>query len=175
MAEKKSNIVLIGMPGSGKSTMGVLLAKQINYNFLDADLLIQSQCDHTLQKILEAMGPDGFIQVENQVLCDIDCERTVIATGGSAIYSEEGMQHLADNGIIVYLKTSLDELESRVGGLHERGVVMKEGIGMNLASIYEERLPIYEHYAQITVETDGHNLREASEHLIDILTQQGAI
>ena len=94
---EKSNIVLIGMPGAGKSTLGIVLAKILNKNYLDADIAIQSQCDKTLQKIIDAMGPEGFIQVENAVLCDLAVENSVIATGGSAVYSDEAMKHLADD------------------------------------------------------------------------------
>ncbi len=94
----KDNIILIGMPGAGKSTLGIVLAKILNYNFVDADLVIQNQCDKTLQKLLDACGPDGFIEMENQVLSDMEFEHTVVATGGSAVYSEDAMRHLSGIG-----------------------------------------------------------------------------
>ena len=94
---EKNNIVLIGMPGAGKSTLGIVLAKIVGYDFIDADLVIQNQCDKTLQKLLDACGPEGFIAVENQVLSDLKAERSVIATGGSAVYSDEAMKHLSEN------------------------------------------------------------------------------
>ena len=171
MAEK-SNIVLIGMPGAGKSTLGVVLAKIMGYDFLDADILIQNQSDRTLQKIIDAIGPMGFIEVENDVLCDIDVERTIVSTGGSAVYSEEAMKHLGEIGTIVYLKVSLDELRSRLGGLHERGVVMKDGMGMSLDELYAERTPLYERYAEITLESDDLSVRDAARKLVDVLSLQ---
>lgn len=168
MAEK-NNIVLIGMPGAGKSILGVVIAKMLGYDFIDGDLLIQNQCDKTLQKIIDAIGPDGFIQVENEVLSSIECAHSVIAPGGSAIYSENAMAHLTDIGHVVYLHVSLEELEKRLGGLHERGVVMKDGIGMTLADIYAERQPLYEKYAEITVHTDGLDTRGAAQAVIRAL------
>ena len=99
----RDNVILIGMPGAGKSTLGIVLAKIMNYNFVDADLLIQNQCDRTLQKLLDDCGPDGFIEVENQVLSDLECERTIVSTGGSAVYSDAAMEHLGLIGRIVYL------------------------------------------------------------------------
>ena len=169
--DKKSNVVLIGMPGAGKSTLGVVLAKVLGMNFIDADLLIQSEHDRTLQKIIDAMGPQGFIQVENQVLSQINCTNTVISTGGSAVYSDEAMEHLASIGTIVYLKVSLPELHRRLGSLQERGVVMREGMGMSLEDLYEERLPLYEKYAEVTVDTEGLETREATARLVDALSQ----
>ena len=172
MLNNTSNIVLIGMPGAGKSTLGVVLAKILNYSFIDADLLIQGQCNKTLQKIIDACGPDGFIEVENEILCNLTADETVIATGGSAVYSEEAMNHLAEIGTVVYLKVSLEELENRLGGLHERGVVMKNGIGMSLSDLYEERVPLYEKYAQITINIDGLSVRDTARKLVDKLSMR---
>ena len=124
MAEEKSNVVLIGMPGAGKSTLGIVLAKIMALKFVDADLVIQEQMDKTLQTIIDAMGPDGFIQIENEILSDLEAEETVIATGGSAIYSDEAMKHLSDIGVIVYLEISYDSLKGRLGDLPERGGVL---------------------------------------------------
>ena len=121
----RDNIVLIGMPGVGKSTVGVVLAKILNYEFVDADLIIQQRCDKTLQRLIDTLGPDGFIEVEGKVLADLEFNRAVISTGGSAIYSHEGMEHLAQHGRVVYLRVGLAELESRFPGFDERGVVMR--------------------------------------------------
>ena len=151
---EKNNIVLIGMPGAGKSTLGIVLAKIVGYDFIDADLVIQNQCDKTLQKLLDACGPEGFIAVENQVLSDLKAERSVIATGGSAVYSDEAMKHLYEIGNVVYLKISYDELKSRLSDLQERGVVLKNGVGMSLHELFDERKPLYEKYAEVTVNVD---------------------
>lgn len=172
MLNNTSNIILIGMPGAGKSTLGVVLAKILNYNFIDADLLIQNQCDKTLQKVIDALGPDGFIEVENEVLCTLQADRTVVATGGSAVYSEDAMNHLSEIGTIVYLYVSYEELESRLGGLHERGVVMKNGMGMSLADLYAEREPLYEKYAEVTIEIDGLSVRDAARLVVDKLSMR---
>ena len=170
MSNNLDNVVLIGMPGAGKSTLGVVLAKILGYEFIDADLLIQSKLDKTLQKIIDACGPDGFIEVENEVVCTLSASRAVIATGGSAVYSDEAMNHLKSIGTVVYLRVSYEELESRLGGLHERGVVMKNGMGMSLADLYEERRPLYEKYADVTIDIDGLSVRDAARRLVDQLS-----
>ncbi len=170
MSNNLDNIVLIGMPGAGKSTLGVVLAKILGYEFIDADLLIQSKLDKTLQKIIDACGPDGFIEVENEVLCTLSASRAIVATGGSTVYSDEAMSHLKSIGTVVYLRVSYEELESRLGGLHERGVVMKNGMGMSLRDLYEERLPLYEKYADVTIDIDGLSVRDAARRLVDQLS-----
>ena len=158
----KSNIVLIGMPGAGKSTLGIVLAKILNKDFVDADLLIQNQSDKTLQKIIDALGPEGFIEVENAVLSGISATNSVISTGGSAIYSDAAMRHLAEIGTIVYLQISYDSLKTRLGDLQERGVVLKNGVSMSLHDLYDERKPLYEKYAQITVNVDDLTITAAA-------------
>lgn len=169
MAEEKSNVVLIGMPGAGKSTLGIVLAKIMALKFVDADLVIQEQMDKTLQTIIDAMGPDGFIQIENEILSDLEAEETVIATGGSAIYSDEAMKHLSDIGVIVYLEISYDSLKGRLGDLQERGVVLKGGMGMSLRELYDERLPLYEQYAEVTVDVNDLSITAAARKVADAL------
>ncbi|WP_294418541.1 shikimate kinase [uncultured Senegalimassilia sp.] len=172
MAEK-NNVVLIGMPGSGKSTLGIVLAKIMTKDFMDADIVIQNQCDKTLQKIIDACGPEGFIEVENEILSKIEAENSVIATGGSAVYSDEAMKHLAEIGTVVYLKISYDQLVNRLSDLQERGVVLKGGIGMSLKELYDERLPLYEHYAGITVDVNDLSITAAARKVADALAHEG--
>lgn len=164
-----NNIVLIGMPGAGKSTLGIVLAKIMNLNFIDADLVIQNQTDKTLQKIIDALGPEGFIEVENQILSDIKAENSIISTGGSAVYSDEAMKHLGEIGTIVYLKISYDQLVERLSDLQERGVVLKGGIGMSLRELYDERKPLYEQYADITVDVNDLSITAAARKVADAI------
>lgn len=161
----RDNVILIGMPGAGKSTLGVVLAKIMNYDFIDADLLIQQQSDKTLQRLIDSLGPDGFIEVENQVLSNIQCDRTVLSTGGSAVYSAEAMEHLSTLGPVVYLKTSLPELEKRLEDFSERGVVMRDDSTASLDALFAERVPLYERYATVTVNVDGLSITEAAREV----------
>ncbi len=165
----KDNIVLIGMPGAGKSTLGIVLAKIMNYDFVDADLVIQQQSDKTLERIIDALGPEGFIAVENQVLIGMQAQHTVIATGGSAVYSDEAMRHLGSIGRVVYLKISFEELRGRLSDLSERGVVMKGGIGMSLRDLYDERRPLYEKYADVVVDVSDLSITAAARKVADAL------
>ncbi len=174
MAQERDNIILIGMPSAGKSTLGIVLAKILNYDFVDADLIIQNQCDKTLQKLIDACGPEGFIEVENEILSDLAASRSIIATGGSAVYSDEAMKHLAEIGRIVYLKISYDQLVSRLSDLQERGVVLKGGIGMSLRELYDERKPLYEQYAEITVDVDDLSITAAARKVANAIEREGA-
>lgn len=152
------NIVLIGMPGAGKSTVGVVLAKSMGYTFLDSDLLIQDKYKKLLHEIIEERGIEGFWQVENEVNAGIDTEKSVISTGGSVIYETEAMAHLKRIGVVVYLKLSLEELAVRLGDLNERGVTLKAG--QDLAGLYAERIPYYEKYADITIDCEDKLIRD---------------
>lgn len=169
-----NNIVLIGMPGAGKSTLGIVLAKIMNKDFVDADLVIQNQTDKTLQKIIDALGPEGFIEVENQILSDIKAENSIISTGGSAVYSEDAMAHLGEIGTIVYLKISYEQLVERLADLQERGVVLKGGIGMSLRELYDERKPLYEKYADITVDVNDLTITAAARKVADAVEKADA-
>lgn len=147
------NITLIGMPASGKSTVGVLLAKRIGYSFVDVDIVIQEEEGRLLKEIIEAEGQDGFLKVEDRVNSGLDVRHSVIAPGGSVIYGKKAMEHLKEIGMVVYLKLSYEELEKRLGNLVDRGVVLKDG--MTLLDLYKERVPYYERYADITVDETG--------------------
>lgn len=155
------NIVLIGMPGAGKSTVGVVLAKILGFEFLDSDLLIQRQEGKVLHKLIAQHGIDGFIAIENQVNRDIHTTDTVISTGGSVIYGDEAMQSLKKEGIVVYIQLSYEGLKRRLGDLTKRGVVLKEGF--TLKDLYNERSPLYEKYADIIVNVDGKTIEESIE------------
>ncbi|MBQ1450935.1 MAG: shikimate kinase [Eggerthellaceae bacterium] len=162
MTKTTSNVIMIGMPGAGKSTLGVVLAKIMNKGFIDCDLVIQGECGKTLQDIIDEEGPEGFIAVENRILSGIHPENTVISTGGSAVYSDEAMAHLASLGPIVYLEISYESLVQRLSDLHERGVLLKNGVSMSLRDLYEERKPLYEQYADITVNVDDLSITAAA-------------
>lgn len=164
---KKNNIVLIGMPGVGKSTVGVILAKVLGYQFLDADLLIQEQEGKLLSEIIEEVGTDGFIQVEGRVNAGIECEKTIIATGGSVVYAPEAMEHLKEIGMVVYLKVSFPTLEHRLSDIKGRGVVLKDG--QTLYDLFLERTPLYEKYADVCVAEDGLNVEQTVDVLVNKL------
>ena len=139
-----NNIILIGMPGVGKSTLGVVLAKVLGFQFIDADLLIQEQERKKLHQIIKEVGINGFMEIENQVNASIEAERSVIATGGSVVYCRQAMSHLKEIGTVVYLKVSLSTLEKRLGNLKRRGVILKKG--QTLKDLYEERVKLFEKY-----------------------------
>ena len=165
----KDNVTLIGMPGAGKSTIGVLLAKVLGYGFLDGDLLIQETKGKLLHEIISEEGLDYFKTVEDEVTAGISCGRTVIATGGSVVYGERAMGHLREISTVVYLKLSYDEVKGRLGDLAERGVAMREG--QTLLDLYEERVPLYEKYADVIVDLDGLEVVEAMEKIRAAITR----
>ena len=165
-----NNITLIGMPGAGKSTIGVVLAKVLGYQFLDSDLLIQKQEKRRLSEIIEQEGYAGFKEIEDRVNASIDVDERVIATGGSVVYCENAMKHLKETGTVVYLKLSLDSLRKRLGNLKGRGVLLKDG--QSLTDLYEERVPLYEKYADIVVDEEGKNLEESLDAVLEILKKK---
>jgi shikimate kinase len=164
---KKDNIVLIGMPASGKSTMGVVLAKILGYRFVDADIVIQETYGKKLSDIIESEGVEGFIEIENKVNAGIEAERTVIATGGSVVYGKEAMDHYKNLGKVVYLKVDMDILTQRLHNAKQRGVVMREG--QSLVSLYNERSALYEKYADITIEEKDNNLEGVVQLTLEAL------
>lgn len=159
------NIILIGMPGAGKSTVGVLLAKSLGYDFVDADLVIQKQQGIKLQKIIDERGLDGFKQAEEQALLSINESKAVIATGGSAVFSEKGMAHLRENGICVYLRVDEKELIRRLTNIKTRGIACRPG--ETVAEIIAEREAYYDRYADITVECEGTTAEQVVGIVID--------
>lgn len=163
----KDNIILIGMPGVGKSTVGVILAKVLGYKFVDADIVIQETEGKLLKDIIASEGVDGFIAVEDRINSSIDCHKSIIATGGSAVYGENAMAHFKEIGTLVYLKLDYDKIKRRLGNIKNRGVVMPEGY--TLKKLYDERVKLYERYADITVDCNGLNVEESINKLCEIL------
>ena len=150
MGKNTSNITLIGMPGVGKSTVGVLLAKQLGMDFIDSDIVVQSAQGQTLAKIIARHGIDGFLKIEASQLLALNLINHVIATGGSAVYSKTAMNHLARTGTVVFLNLSLAHLRQRLNDLDDRGVTRKPG--QSLADLFTERQPLYLRYAAVTID-----------------------
>lgn len=161
----KSNIVLIGMPGAGKSTVGVVLAKRLGMSFLDSDLVIQETHGKLLHELIAEHGVEDFWKIENDINAGLDRQNSVIATGGSAVYGKEAMEHLQEIGVVVYLQLPYEEVEERLGDLNARGVTLMPG--QDLRGLYEERIPLYEQYAHITIACDGKPLREIVREIAD--------
>ena len=166
---KKDNIILIGMPGVGKSTIGVILAKVLGYQFVDADLVIQKEEGKLLHEIIAEVGSEGFIEVENRVNRNLMVEPSVIATGGSVVYGKEAMEHLKEIGTVIYLKLPYEELQSRLHDIKGRGVVLKDG--QTLRDLYDERIPLYEKYADLVVDEYQLNVEQTMERIIELRKQ----
>lgn len=166
----KSNITLIGMPASGKSTIGVLLAKRLGYSFVDVDLVIQETEGRLLKEIIETEGLDGFLKIEDQINAGLDVRHSVIAPGGSVVYGEAAMRRLKEISTVVYLKLSFEEVEQRIGDLKDRGVAVKDE--MSLRDLYEERVLLYEAYADITVDETGRTAGETVDELRSIMEKR---
>lgn len=154
------------MPGVGKSTIGVILAKVLGYQFVDADLVIQQTTGKLLHEIIAETGTEGFIEIENKVNSQIEAEHAIIATGGSVVYGAEAMEHLKKIGLVIYLKLPYEELCKRLSDIRGRGVVLKDG--QTLLDIYEERVPLYEKYADITVDEYQLNIEETIEKIMEL-------
>ncbi len=160
------NIILIGMPGAGKSTLGVLLAKAMGKLFIDTDIIIQQKTKRLLQDIIDNDGTDAFLSLEEEILLSVDAENTVIATGGSAIYSEKAMEHFRKSGKVVYLHVDFAEIEKRVTNITTRGIVLKNG--RSLADAFDERKPLYDKYADVTIDCTGSTI----ENSVRMLTEE---
>lgn len=162
---KRKNIIFIGMPAVGKSTVGVVVAKRLGMRFLDTDLLIQEQEGKLLRDIIAKTGEDGFLEIENQVNRDVNVENTVISPGGSVVYCEEAMQHFKKGGTVVYLKVSYETIKKRIRNLQRRGVVLRKG--QSLRDLYKERAGLFEAYADITISEDGLSIEQTIDAVLD--------
>ncbi len=161
------NIILIGMPGVGKSTVGVILAKVMNKEFLDSDLVIQKECSARLKDLIAEHGIDGFNEIENRINAGIHAENTVIATGGSVVYGADAMAHFKEIGTVLYLRLSYSNISKRLGNLDERGVVHREG--QTLLDLYEERCALYEQYADVVIDEDDLDIEATVNMIVDRL------
>lgn len=162
---KKDNLIFIGMPAVGKSTVGVVVAKRLGKQFIDTDLLIQEQEKKLLREIIAEAGDEGFLQIENQVNRDIDTENAVISPGGSIVYCEEAMEHYKEIGTVVYLQASFQTIKQRIRNPKKRGVVLRDG--QTLRDLYDERVPLFEKYADITVNEDGCEIEDTIECVLN--------
>ena len=165
---QKDNIVLIGMPGVGKSTVGVILAKVLGYQFIDADLVIQEKEKRLLREIIAEEGTEGFIQVENRINASIEAHHAIIATGGSVVYGKEAMEHLKKIGTVVYLEVAYPVLKKRLADIRGRGVVLREG--QTLRDLFLERTPLYESYADIRISETGLDVEQTVQQIVDRIT-----
>ncbi len=163
MKMKKTNVALIGMCGAGKSTVGVILAKIMGLNFLDTDVYIQSLENRSLQQIIDAVGLNEFCKIEENYILSLNVKNTVVATGGSAVYSEKAVKHLQQSSIIVHLDLPFDLVQKRVTDLYKRGIVMEKG--QTLENLYQKRQPLYHKYAQITVDCSNKNQQQLAEEI----------
>lgn len=165
----KDNLIFIGMPAVGKSTVGIVVAKRLGMDFIDTDLLIQNQEKKLLREIIAEVGDDGFLRIENQVNSDVQAENSVISPGGSVIYCEDAMKHYKEIGIVVYLQASYQSIKKRIRNPKKRGVVLKDG--QTLKDLYEERRPYFEKYADITVSEEGCQIEETIENVIQAVEE----
>ena len=161
------NVVLIGMPACGKSTLGVLLAKVLMMDFVDTDLLLQRTSGKPLQQMVDELGSEGFSDVEEDFVAGLDMENTVIATGGSVALEDRAMAHLKENSVIVFVKLSYESIEQRLKNISTRGIAMKKG--QTLKDLYDLRQPFYHKWADLTVESDHQEIEESVERLMQAL------
>ena len=166
--QKHDNVILIGMSGAGKSTLGVLLAKCLGKNFFDTDILIQQSEGKLLQNIIDEDGLPYFMEAEERIVSSLQIHGTVIATGGSVVYSEKTMAHLRSLGTVVYLEVGFEELAGRLSNIKTRGIVFKGS--RDLHAVYEERLPLYRAYADMTVSCDGSDIETCVDRLVELLS-----
>jgi shikimate kinase len=162
-----SNIVLIGMPGCGKSTVGVILAKTLGIGFVDTDLIIQQREKRLLQDIIDTDGIQKFLDCESEAVKSLDCDNCVVATGGSVVFREDCMNHLKENGKIFFLNVSLPEIKSRLDNINTRGVAADKS--QTIDDIFNQRYPLYEKYADYILELKNSNIEETVEKICDLI------
>ncbi len=163
------NYTLIGMPASGKSTIGVILAKKLGYEFIDSDIVIQRETGKKLSTLIKELGIEEFLKLEDSINSSIDAQNTIISTGGSAVYGENAMKHFQDIGEIIYLRTNFEALSERILDMDKRGVVHKAQ--QSLKDVYKERGILYKKYATIVVDLDNKSLDESIDLIYDKITR----
>lgn len=161
------NIILIGMPGAGKSTVGVILAKTLGMNFIDTDIVIQENSGRLLQEIIDEDGPDVFMKIEEKAVLGLDCHNAVIATGGSVVFGGQAMECLKSDGIILYLNISFEKMVQRLNNIRTRGIVLI--MGQSLQDMYDQRIPLYEKYADIRIDCSDDDFESIVEKVVDEL------
>ena len=164
------NVVLVGMPGCGKSTVGVLAAKALMMDFVDTDLALQKMGGKPLQQMVDELGTEGFSEVEERCICGLNFTHTVIATGGSVALEEKAMEHLRKNGLVVFLHLSYETIEKRLSNIKTRGIAMKKG--QTLLDLYNMRQPYYKRCADVILEADGQKIEETVEALVKIVRER---
>jgi shikimate kinase len=161
------NIVIIGMPGAGKSTMGVILAKTLGRHFIDTDIVAQENTGRLLQEIIDAEGTDAFLKTEEKTILSLHCRNTVIATGGSVVFSKRAMEHLKKEGVVIYLEITFEEMVRRLNNITTRGIVL--AAGQSLREMYSQRVPLYEKYADITIDCSDGDFEKCIGNVMDRL------
>lgn len=159
-----NNIILIGLPGAGKSTLGVILAKALGMHFIDTDIVIQDQTGRLLQEIINTDGVKRFLEIEEECVLSLTCSRAVISTGGSVVYSTRAMKHLRTDGIIIYLEISFEEMVRRLKNITTRGIVLEQG--QSLRDMYDQRIPLYERHADIRIDCSGEAFESVVEKVV---------
>jgi len=160
-----NKIILIGLPGAGKSTMGVILAKTLGMHFIDTDIVIQEHTGRLLQEIIDREGPEAFLKIEEKTIRSLDCHQAVIATGGSVVFSRRAMEQLKSDGVVIYLKISFKEMVERLRNIRMRGIVLNPG--QSLHDLYDQRIPLYEKYADISIDCSDENFENIIEKVVD--------